>query len=619
MILQIKQAMRKKTAAYKLIRLYMSAALVLSGAASFAVGSGLSVITAYAEDYRIGSADWEYEEDGKVQAVWDEAADKTTYQLSIYKGSVKESNKVYKNKIKVSYAHHDFGLTIAKHGTGTYYYTVYPTKGGSGLMITSGSLEVDSDMLTAIRKYYNYNSNNGKRTYTSIQYDTPLGWTMLPNGNWKYRLTANTFARNQWLRVNGKWYYFGADSVMLTGWQNISGKYFYFNAAGDLWTGGSQSSTTGTSGSVQANSQVAANSTQTSERTVTTDNEQHVYTGKTQQITSLTVTFKEEEVEPNKVRPMTISVPSNVELVSTNYSVQPENWTPGTKVTIMLTVKATGNYQFGSGLKVSGSNASFKTQSGDAFTRTLKYEYTAKARLAKPQRVYLDGNSVVKWSKVSGANRYNVKITYDEEYTYNPTSSTSDMTLYVDEGEDEERYNGKNRSITVNEPQIDAADYIGIDEIKDVKFLITAMPSSARSSSYLSSEAVEFTAEQGSVESSTNVGSVTTNKAGDMVYIDGSGDYITGWQDLNGAWYYFENSGKAATGWKQIEKRWYYFGADNKMVTGWAEINGFWYYLNDGGDDIYGAMLTSTHEINGVSYYLNDSTTNGIPLGAWIQ
>ena len=596
--------------------------MAVSAITAFSVCTKISGITAYAADYSITSADWEYEESGRVRAVWDEATDKTSYELSVYRGSVKDSNKVYKNRIKVSYAYHDFGLTIAKHGTGTYYYTVYPTKGGKSMMVVSGELEVDSDMLTAIRNYYNYNSENGKRTTsgtTALNLQTSLGWTMLPNGTWKYRLTSNSFAKNQWLRVNGKWYYFGADSIMLTGWQNIGGKYFYFNSDGDLWTGGGQSSTASSGGVTVADSQIAANSTQTSERTLTTDNAQHAYTGKTQQITSLTVTFKEEEVEPGRVRPMTINVPSNVELVSTNYSVQPANWSPGTKVNILLTVKAGGNYQFGSGLKVSGSNATFKSQSGDAFTRTLKYEYTAKARLAKPQKVYLDGNSVVKWSKVSGASRYNVKITYDEEYTYNPTSSSSDMTLYVDEAEDEERYNSRNKSITVNDPQIDAADYIGIDEIKDVKFLITAMPASSRSSSYLNSEAVEFTAEQGTVESSTNVGSVTTNKSGDMVFIDGSGEYITGWQDLNGAWYYFENSGKAATGWKQIDKRWYYFGADNKMQTGWVELNGYWYYLNEGGDDIYGAMLTGTHTINGTSYYLNDNTSNGVPIGAWIQ
>lgn len=605
----------KKNIKHKLISMLLAAAV---GCAVVPAAFPEVGIIAYAEDYRIGSADWEYDESGKVQAVWDEANDKTSYQLSIYRGSIKESNKVYKNKIKVSYAHHDFGLTIAKHGTGTYYYTVYPTKGGAGMMITSGALEVDSDMLSAIRKYYNYNANNGKRTYTSINYDTPLGWTMLPDGTWKYHLTKTSFAKNQWLKVNGKWYYFGADSIMLTGWQNIGGRYFYFNKDGDLWMGGNQSSTAA-SGSATANAQTIPTSVTTTERTVTTDNDNHAYTGKTQSLNSISITFKEEDVEPGKVRPMTINVPSSVELVSQSYSVQPENWSPGTKVSIVLTVKTTANYQFGNGMKVGCSNGTFKSQSGDAFTRTLKFEYVAKTRLAKPQRIYLDGESLIKWQGVSNASRYSVKISYDEEYTYSSESSNSDMTIYTEDDDEETRYNGRNKSFTVSSTQFDASQYIDVDEIKDVKFYITAMASSSRSAYYLSSEAAEFTAEQGSVESSTNIGSVTTNKSGDMVYIDGSGDYITGWQDINGAWYYFQNKGNAVTGWKQIDKRWYYFGEDNKMVTGWAELGGYWYYLNEGGDDTYGAMLTGTHVINGVSYYLNDSTTNGVPLGAWIQ
>ena len=359
---------------------------------------------------------------------------------------------------------------------------------------------------------------------------------------------------------------------------------------------------------------------QTAERTVTTDNDSHVYTGKTQQLTSLSVTFKEDEAEPNKVRPMTIIVPSGCEIVSTSYSTEPANWTPGTKVNILITVKAKDGYQFGNGMKVYGSNASFKSQSGDAFTRSLRFEYVAKTRLGKPQRVYLDGGSVVKWSKVSGASRYNVKISYDEEYTYNPESGSSDMTIYIDEGDDETRYHGRNKSVTVNDTQIDAADYIGIDEIKDVKFYITAVAASSRSSYYLNSESVEFTAAQGQVESSTNTGSVTSNKNGDMVFIDSGGSYITGWQDIDGAWYYFENKGNAfGPGWKQIDRRWYYFGEDHKMRTGWIQLGDYWYYLNEGANDTYGAMLTGTQTIGGTSYYLNDNASNGIPLGAWVQ
>ena len=596
--------------------------------------SGTTAMTSYAADYHIGAADWEYDGSGRVLAIWDEASDKTEYELAIYRGSIRESNKVYKERLKVNVPYHDFSFTIAKHGTGTYYYTVYPVKGGASMMVVSAAFYVDGDMLKAIREHSSYNATNDKKntsSRTAINLETPLGWTMLPNGTWRYRLSTNTFATNQWLRVNGKWYYFGADGIMLTGWQNIGGRYFYFEGSGALWTGGAKGADGSLAGGSASGESAGTHNTgtattgitgsaQTSMRTVTTDNEQHVYTGNTGQLMSLNVTFKEDEAEPGKVRPMTVIVPSSVELVSVNYGVQPAKWSPGTKTNVTVTVKAKGNYQFGSGLKVSCSNGTFKSQSGDAFTRTIRCEYLAKAKLAKPERVYLDGNSLVKWSRVSGAARYNVVISYDEEYTYNPADNAEDMTLYIDETEDELRYNGRNRSITVYETQIDASDYIGIDELKRVKFHIVAMAVPTRVEYYLNSEAALFTAEQGLTESSTNIGSLTTNKSGATVYIGSDGDYITGWQDIGGAWYYFEGNGAAAgPGWKQIERRWYYFGDDHKMRTGWIELDGHWYYLNEGADDIYGAMLTGTQLINSTSYHLNDGKTAGLPLGAWVE
>lgn len=580
--------------------------------------NGLIAYAADSSDYRIGSCDWDYDDAGKAVAEWDETAEKTSFVVDIYKGSLKESNKVKKNSITTSKYQADLSFTIAQNGTGNYYFTVYPKKGGTGLKIVSEALEVDSDMLSAIRKAVNYKKPLGSSGVTAgkaINLEDKLGWIVNPNGTWRYKLSKTSFARNQWLNINKKWYYFGADGIMLTGWQHIGGKYYYFNADGDLWQG-SGAMKTSASGAKEGNTNISDTNTSVLSKS---DVGNVTYSSSTKQITSVTVTFKEDtNAAPGTVRSMEINVPSNTELKSVHYSKQPESWTPGTKVDVTLTIAAINDYQFGSGCKVRGSNATYKSQSGDAFTRTVKFEYTAKTRLAKPQKVYLDNGYVLHWSKVSNASRYNVKIYYDEEYEY---EENSDLTLFTEDDENQNLTRARSRSVTVDQNQLDVTDYVEVDEISNVRFVISASASSNRSSYYLASEEVTFTEKQGLVSSSTDSGSITSNNKGEMLYLDTSGSGITGWQDIDGAWYYFETKGVAAgPGWKKIKSEWYFFGDDHKMKTGWVQLDSYWYYLNEStSSGIYGAMLTGSQNINGTVYNLNQSESNGIPYGAWLQ
>ncbi len=585
--------------------------------------SEIFTIPAYAVnsvDYGIGSCGWEYDDStGRAIAVWDETAEKTSFVIDVYKSSIKESNKVKKNSITTSKFQTDLSFIIAQNGTGNYYFTVYPKKGGASLKVVSDEpLEVDSDMLSAIRKSVNYKKPSGGSTGVTpgkaMNLEEKLGWIVNPNGTWRYKLSKTSYARNQWLNINKKWYYFGADGIMLTGWHQINGKYYYFNADGDLWQGGAGNSKA--SGDKQGNTNISDTNTSALSKT---DVGSVTYSSSTKQLTSVSVTFKEDtNAAPGTVRSIDINVPSNTELKSVHYSKQPETWSPGTKVDVTITLAAINGYQFGSGCRIRGSNASYKSQSGDAFTRTAKFEYVAKTKLAKPQKVYLDNGYVLHWSKVSNASRYNVKIYYDEEYEY---EENSDLTLFTEDDETENLTRARSRSINVDQNQLDAADYVEVDEISNVRFEITAVASSNKSSYYLSSEAVTFTEKQGMVSSSTDSGSITSNNKGEMLYLDTDGSGITGWQDIDGAWYYFESKGVAAgPGWKKIKSEWYYFGDDHKMRTGWVQLNGYWYYLNEStSSGIYGAMLTGNRNINGTDYYLNEYESNGIPVGAWIE
>lgn len=49
-----------------------------------------------------------------------------------------------------------------------------------------------------------------------------------------YKTTDGSKVANQWKKINGKWYYFGADGYALTGFQTINGKQYYFRTNGTM-------------------------------------------------------------------------------------------------------------------------------------------------------------------------------------------------------------------------------------------------------------------------------------------------------------------------------------------------------------------------------------------------
>ena len=69
---------------------------------------------------------------------------------------------------------------------------------------------------------------------------------------------------------------------------------------------------------------------------------------------------------------------------------------------------------------------------------------------------------------------------------------------------------------------------------------------------------------------------------GNDYVFDVSGNMLTGWQNLNGAWYYLEASGAmAVNGWRQDQDKWFYLGSDGAMVKN-AVIDGQYYVGADG-------------------------------------
>lgn len=54
------------------------------------------------------------------------------------------------------------------------------------------------------------------------------------NKGYYYKSKDGSKVTNQWKKINGKWYYFGADGYALTGFQTIGGKQYYFRSNGTM-------------------------------------------------------------------------------------------------------------------------------------------------------------------------------------------------------------------------------------------------------------------------------------------------------------------------------------------------------------------------------------------------
>ena len=66
-------------------------------------------------------------------------------------------------------------------------------------------------------------------------YDPDVNANWVKSGNtWYYQRPDGSKLTNSWKRINGSWYYFGADCAMTTGWKYVDGYKFYFGTDGKM-------------------------------------------------------------------------------------------------------------------------------------------------------------------------------------------------------------------------------------------------------------------------------------------------------------------------------------------------------------------------------------------------
>ena len=85
----------------------------------------------------------------------------------------------------------------------------------------------DSDIVTAAMKGIPKKSEEP---------EIKTGWVK-DGQNWTFYNTEGKLLTGQWLKWNGKWYYFDNKGIMQTGWLSDNGKWYFLTSAGSMKTG----------------------------------------------------------------------------------------------------------------------------------------------------------------------------------------------------------------------------------------------------------------------------------------------------------------------------------------------------------------------------------------------
>ena len=325
----------------------------------------------------------------------------------------------------------------------------------------------------------------------------------------------------------------------------------------------------------------------------------HVYTAygaDSSIIETMSIKFNTTFGDPEEIPQPQITISgSGVSIGDIYYKTEYENWKPGKKVRMEITVDAAQGKYFPVSLgrskcRVTGADI-VSAKALDNTTMQVKVDYT-------PVTV-LGDTALAGWSSLDSEKAVWKKVDYAPGYT---------LTLY---GNDKVV-----KRMTVTDNSVSLKEYM-TDPDKIYYYQVKAVPVTAEQKKYLKEGEFVTSQEQDiddseeeekekkhaatSQSSSTGPGIAGSLKGDNFVMPDGTLAVNT-WKLVGGIWYYFNAEGNRTRGWFQYGGKWYYFDGNGYMKTGWVNTgNGKWYYLNPDGD-----MKTGWFYDKNIWYYLNN-------------
>lgn len=325
----------------------------------------------------------------------------------------------------------------------------------------------------------------------------------------------------------------------------------------------------------------------------------YAYGAQSSVIESVSVSFKTIYGEPEEIPEPEVTVSGkSCSLGDVQYRTDYDNWKPGRKVRVEVTVVAEDGKYFPATLnrskcKVTGADF-VSAKALDDSSLQVKADYRPVTVLGDTQKAG--------WSSTSKKKAVWKSVEYAPGYT---------LTLYGD--------NKVVKRITVESNSVNLADYM-TDMDKTYYYEVKAVPVTSdekkylKEGQYVTSTDQEFDWEDYEKEEkrSQGPGDGGSFKGDNYVMPDGSKAVDT-WKLVSGKWYYFDGSGNRVKGWLHTGDRWYYMDQNGAMCMGWISPgDGFWYYLGENGD-----MLTGWIQPNpGTWYYLG---TDGRMQTGWMN
>ena len=168
-----------------------------------------------------------YWDGSRGQARWEAPeeryASSGAYDVYLYRGgSLVKKLENYKRTSANLYPY------MTKRGTYTFKVRTVPSTsreedyGKKSGWTTSDELYLDSD---EVSDGSGQNLEDGMTNSGGI---TNVGW-QVNNGYWTFRYPDGSYHRNGWLNVDGHWYLFNSDGIMLTGWQKVNNIWYYLS------------------------------------------------------------------------------------------------------------------------------------------------------------------------------------------------------------------------------------------------------------------------------------------------------------------------------------------------------------------------------------------------------
>ena len=313
----------------------------------------------------------------------------------------------------------------------------------------------------------------------------------------------------------------------------------------------------------------------------------YAYGAQSSVIESVSVSFKTIYGEPEEIPEPEVTVSGkSCSLGDVQYRTDYDNWKPGRKVRVEVTVVAEDGKYFPATLnrskcKVTGADF-VSAKALDDSSLQVKADYRPVTVLGDTQKAG--------WSSTSKKKAVWKSVEYAPGYT---------LTLYGD--------NKVVKRMTVESNSANLADYM-TDMDKTYYYEVKAVPVTSdekkylKEGQYVTSTDQEFDWEDYEKEEKRGQGPGDGGsfKGDNYVMPDGSKAVDT-WKLVSGKWYYFDGSGSRVKGWFQTGGRWYYMDQNGAMCMGWLSPgDGFWYYLGENGDMLTGWIQPSP----GKWYYL---------------